>query len=147
MHAALHAARGPGRSWSDVAYVAGYADQPHLTRELRALLGETPSAWKTRGSADSLPTERALADAFGVQWKEHGVLWHVIQFYQTGAALKRILRERDIDYTPYMYSTGLFDRAWSQYRKPVEDHWAPYVRGEITRVQAIERLVTAITAP
>ena len=56
LHAALHAARGPGRSWSDVAYVAGYADQPHLTRELRALLGETPSAWKARGSADSFKT-------------------------------------------------------------------------------------------
>jgi hypothetical protein len=31
-----------------------------------------------------------------------------------------------------------------QYRKPVEEQWAPYVRGEITRDQAIERLVAAI---
>jgi hypothetical protein len=28
----------------------------------------------------------------------------------------------------------------------LENHWAPYVRGEITRGQAIERLVAAITA-
>jgi hypothetical protein len=93
-----------------------------------------------------LTTETLLAEALGNRVKEHGGLWHVIQFYQTGAALQRILRARDIEYTPYMYSTGLFDRAWSQYRKPVEDSWAPYVRGEITRVQAIERLVAAITA-
>jgi hypothetical protein len=93
-----------------------------------------------------LPTEELLAKALGARVKEHGGLWHVIQFYQTGAALQRILRARDIDYTPYMYSTGLFERAWSHYRPPVETHWAPYVRGEITRDQAIEHLVGAISA-
>ena len=40
---------------------------------------------------------------------------------------------------------GLFDRAWPQYRKPLEDNWAPYVRGEITRAQAIERTLAALT--
>lgn len=93
-----------------------------------------------------LPTERLLTEALGDRGKEHGGLWHVIQFYQTGAALQRILRARGINYTPYMYSTGLFDRAWSHYRDPIENHWAPYVRGEITRAQAIERLVAAIAA-
>jgi hypothetical protein len=93
-----------------------------------------------------LPTEAALADALGGRIGEHGGLWHVIQFYQTGAALQHILRARDIDYTPYMYSTGLFDRAWPHYRKPVEDAWAPYVRGEVTRARAIERLVAGISA-
>jgi AraC-like DNA-binding protein len=56
LHAALRAAQRPGSSWSEVAYVAGYADQAHLTRELRALLGETPSAWTARGSAVSFKT-------------------------------------------------------------------------------------------
>jgi hypothetical protein len=93
-----------------------------------------------------LPTEAALAEAFGDRISEHGGLWHVIQFYQTGADLQRILRTRDIDYTPYMYSTGLFDRAWKQYRRPVEDSWAPYVRGEIARARAIEQLVAAVAA-
>ena len=93
-----------------------------------------------------LPIEASLAEALGNRRDEHGGLWHVVQFYQTGAALQRILHTRDIDYTPYMYATGLFDRAWGQYRKPVEDAWAPYVRGEITRARAIERLVAAVTA-
>ena len=44
----------------------------------------------------------------------------------------------------YLYSEGLFDRAWPQYRKPVEDSWTPYVRGDITREQAIQRTVAAV---
>jgi hypothetical protein len=57
-----------------------------------------------------------------------------------------VLRARGIEYTPYMYSTGLVDRAWSRYRKPVEESWEPYVRGTITRDQAIERTIAALTA-
>ncbi|HET9830254.1 MAG TPA: hypothetical protein VFP91_01035 [Vicinamibacterales bacterium] len=91
-----------------------------------------------------LDTEKQMAEAFGDAWKEHGVLWHVVQFYLTGSALERILASRGIEYRQYLYSEGLFDRAWPQYRKPVEESWAPYVRGEITREQAILRTVAAV---
>jgi hypothetical protein len=93
-----------------------------------------------------LPTQRELADALGDRRDEHGALWHVIQFYQTGAVLQQLLSARKLNYTPYMYSTGLFDRAWGRYRKPVEEHWSPHVRGEIARAEAIERTVAAVTA-
>jgi len=56
LHAALRAAWTDNVPWSAVAYLAGYADQAHLTREVRALLGETPSAWRARGSAVSFKT-------------------------------------------------------------------------------------------
>jgi AraC-like DNA-binding protein len=56
LHAALHAARRPDRAWSRIAHQAGYADQAHLTRECRALLGEPPSIWAQRGSAVSFKT-------------------------------------------------------------------------------------------
>jgi AraC-like DNA-binding protein len=56
LHRALIAARRPGSSWSGVACAAGYADQAHLTREMQALVGETPSAWRARGSAVSFKT-------------------------------------------------------------------------------------------
>jgi hypothetical protein len=91
-----------------------------------------------------LDTEKQMAEAFGDAWKEHGVLWHVVQFYLTGSALARILASRGIEYRQYLYSEGLFDRAWSQYRKAVEDSWTPYVRGEITRAEAIQRTVAAV---
>lgn len=92
-----------------------------------------------------LPTQKELASAFGARWKEHGVLGHVVQFYMTGLVLERILGARGIEYRQFVYSEGLFDRAWPQYRKPVEESWAPYVRGEITRAQAIERLAALIS--
>ena len=58
LHSALHAARDRARSWSEVAHLTGYADQAHLTRELRALIGETPSTWQARGSAVLFKTPR-----------------------------------------------------------------------------------------
>ena len=88
-----------------------------------------------------------LDKALGSRRQELGALWHIVQFYQTGLALQRVLQARKIEFTPYMYSTGLFDRAWSRFRKPVEEHWTPYVRGEITRAQAIERTIAALIAP
>jgi hypothetical protein len=92
------------------------------------------------------PTERLLADALGDRRKEFGDFWHAVQFYLTGTALQHLLRGRSVEYTPYLYSTGLFDRAWSRYRRTIEEHWGPCVAGDITRAQAIERTVAALAA-
>ena len=56
LHRALFGALGHRRSWAEVAYAAGYADQAHLSRECRALLGDSPSEWLARASADSFKT-------------------------------------------------------------------------------------------
>jgi AraC-like DNA-binding protein len=56
LHRALFHAQGHERSWAEVAYAAGYADQAHLARECRALLGDSPSGWLARRSADSFKT-------------------------------------------------------------------------------------------
>ena len=48
-HAALRLARRePALGWSAVAQRAGYADQPHLVHEVRALSGLTPGALRER---------------------------------------------------------------------------------------------------
>jgi len=86
----------------------------------------------------------AISGALGQRRREHGQLWHVVQFYLTGAAVQDVLRGQGIDYTPYLYSTGLFDRAWGRYRKAVEDNWKPYVDGAITLDQAIARTIAAL---
>jgi hypothetical protein len=91
-----------------------------------------------------LPIQDKLARALGERGKDHGVLWHVVQFYLTGAVVKEELRQRGVEYVPYMYSTGLLDRAWSQYRKPVEESWAPYVDGKISLEDAIARTVASL---
>jgi AraC-like DNA-binding protein len=42
------AASRPGGSLAELAFAAGYADQPHLTRECLRLAGETPAAFLAR---------------------------------------------------------------------------------------------------
>ena len=82
-----------------------------------------------------LPLERRLADALGDRIRNHRVLWHAIQFYLTGAAVQEVLKARGISYTPF--SEDLFNRAWPQYRKPVEANWGPYVQGKVSLDEAI----------
>lgn len=85
-----------------------------------------------------------LARALGDRAREHGVLWHVVLFYVTGGALKQVLAARKVDYRIYMESTGLFDRAWSQYRAAVEENWQPYLDGAVSLDAAIEGTVKAL---
>lgn len=91
-----------------------------------------------------VPIQAALERALGSRAREHRVLWHVVQFYLTGAAVQRVLAARGITYEPYLYSSGLFDRAWSRYREAVESSWQPYVEGAITRDEAIAATAGAI---
>lgn len=51
---------------------------------------------------------------------------------------------RGIAYEPYLYKTGLFDRAWPRFKAPIETYWKPYLAGAISREQAIKNVVTAI---
>ena len=49
LHAALEMRlSGAHDTWSRVSAAAGYADQPHLIRDCRALLGESPTAFVSR---------------------------------------------------------------------------------------------------
>jgi AraC-like DNA-binding protein len=49
LHRALqHANRR--RTWSETAYLAGYADQAHMVRDFKSLLGDSPDAWRRRAS-------------------------------------------------------------------------------------------------
>lgn len=48
LHRALHLGLSRSRDWTTAAADAGYADQSHLTRECRALLGESPTAFAAR---------------------------------------------------------------------------------------------------
>jgi AraC-like DNA-binding protein len=51
LHAALERRlRNPFVTWSTIAAATGFADQPHLVRDFRALLGESPGAFLARAS-------------------------------------------------------------------------------------------------
>jgi hypothetical protein len=70
-------------------------------------------------------------------------LWHVALFYLTGEVVRQALAARGIDYTPYLYATGLFDRAWPQLRSPIEVYWRPYVDGARDLERAVAEVVAA----
>ena len=83
-----------------------------------------------------------LNAALGDGVKQHGVLWHTVQFHLTGQAVREALARRNIAYTPSVEE--LFQRAWPQYRRPVTDAWAPYLEGRATMDDAIARTVAAL---
>jgi len=87
----------------------------------------------------------ALNGALADGRREHGQLWHVVQFYLTGAVVQEVLRSRGVDYTPYMYATGLFDRAWGRYRRLVEETWKPYLDGKVTADAAVAATMAGLS--
>lgn len=92
------------------------------------------------------PLEAEIARALGDKVKQHRDLWHVVQFYMTGAAVQQALRARKIEYTPLLYQ-GLIDRAWPQYRDVVEKVWRVYADGGIGREEAVRRTVALVVTP
>ena len=49
-----------------------------------------------------------------------------------------------VDYRPYLYATGLFDRAWPTFREPVERVVRAFVDGQITLDQMAAELAKAL---
>jgi hypothetical protein len=82
--------------------------------------------------------------AKAVQFQLPGNLWHVVLFYTTGEAVRGILDKESKDsYIPMVY--GIFARGvWTDYRKPLESAWRPYVGGEKTLSQAAANLIAAL---
>lgn len=88
--------------------------------------------------------EQAAAEA-GVRLP--GDLWHVVLFYTTGEAVRKILADGgEQDYKPMLY--GIFDRgAWVEYRKPLETAWQPYLEGKRPLEKSCAALIQAIKPP
>lgn len=91
------------------------------------------------------PVRQALdAAAKAADWRLPGDLWHVVLFYTTGEAVRRVLEEGgESGYRPMVYE--IFERStWGEYRKALESAWRPYLDGERTLSEAATRLVDAI---
>jgi len=88
-----------------------------------------------------------LRTALGNGIREHGSLWHPIQFYLTGEVVRDVLAARNVNYTPMLYSLGLFDSQWSQYRNLIEGVWTPYLRGRTSMDDAVAGTVIALAPP
>jgi len=92
--------------------------------------------------------EGKLTAGLGQAARQNGTLWHAIQFYLTGEVVRGVLASRSIDYTPMVYSVkNLFPGGWRNYRRPIEEAWAPYVQGEYSMDEAITKTVSALALP
>jgi hypothetical protein len=67
-----------------------------------------------------------------------------VLFYIAGEVTRQQLAKDGVEYNPYLYSTGLFDRAWPQFRVPVEQHVQAYIDGNITLQQMSANLAAAV---
>ncbi len=94
------------------------------------------------------PLQQALDGAAkAVDFRLPGDLWHVVLFYTTGEAVRRILDDGGKPgYTPMVY--GIFDRGtWVGYRKALESGWRPYIDGERPLSEAAASLIEALRKP
>jgi hypothetical protein len=94
------------------------------------------------------PVMQALAKAAGdAAFRLPDDLWHVVLFFTTGEAVRRILEDDGHPgYTPMVY--GIFDRgSWAAYREPLERDWRPYVYGRRTLPEAAAALIEAVRTP
>lgn len=148
-----------GVSWfsspvrADIVWVGNWAGAYATTRPPHATISLRDTEW---GAVESVfhefshvlvhPLQNQLAQALGERLRDHRDLWHALQFYITGAAVRDVLKARAIDYTPHIYSYGLFDRGWGRYRTALETHFEPYVQGKTTLDDAMAGLLKMLEA-
>jgi len=64
-----------------------------------------------------------------------------------GEVVHEALAARKIDYTQYLYSTGLFDRAWPQFEPTIEHNMPAFVAGKTSLADAMHALVAEAPEP
>ncbi|NUO48463.1 MAG: hypothetical protein HOV80_06370 [Polyangiaceae bacterium] len=93
-------------------------------------------------SGASIVALQREADATGVTLPRD--LWHAVLFVTAGEITRGALRESfGVEYQQYIYTNGLFAKAWPELEGPVERYWLPYVRGETKMDEAVKGLVAA----
>jgi len=136
---------GANTSWSD----AGQGDilianQPQGAPGLEVLFHESSHVLMERADPVPQALENA-AKAAGIRLPRD--LWHVVLFYTTGEAVRRILdAQGPPEYSPMLYE--IFKRgSWVEYRTALETSWLPYVQGKRSLDEAAGALIAALPKP
>jgi len=91
-------------------------------------------------------TTEPLEAAIGARLKAAGrpdesELWHVLQFYTVGRAVRLALARDGIAYQPYADSVGLFRGYWAPFVPLIEADWQPWLEGKTGEDVAIAHMV------
>ena len=86
----------------------------------------------------------AVNSAVSAANKQPRDLWHVVLFYIAGEVTRQELAKHGIEYRPYLYATGLFDRAWPAFRAPIEQQVRPFVDRQVTLDRMAATLAEAL---
>ena len=87
------------------------------------------------------PLIAALENTGRAAKKDGAVLWHPVQFLVVGEIMKRTLAADGVTFTSYLYATGLFDRAWAQYKHAIETYIGAWLDKRLDWNEAITQLV------
>jgi hypothetical protein len=90
------------------------------------------------------PLIAALENEGRAAKKDASALWHPVQFFVVGEIMKRTLAADGVAFTSYLYETGLFDRAWAQYKRAIETYIGAWLDQRLDWNDAIAQLVAAI---
>jgi hypothetical protein len=96
------------------------------------------------------PVRGTVAAALAAAGKKYGVtpprdLWHAILFATSSELTRRHLATRGVaQFVPS--SEDLFTRVWPKYRAAIEKYWYPYLGGEGTLEEAIDKIVAAVVS-
>lgn len=94
------------------------------------------------------PLNGTVAASISAAAKQRGIepprnLWHALIFATSGELTREYLAERGVtNFIPS--SDDLFTRVWPAYREPIEKYWYPYLNGQGTLEEAIDKVVSAI---
>lgn len=91
------------------------------------------------------PEIAAAAEALGRRPPRQ--LWHAVLFYTSGELTRRALEARAVPYRPYAHDEGLYDRAFRGTLPAIESHWQAWLDGELSREEAIRRMVQSSGEP
>jgi hypothetical protein len=120
------------------------SSQNPIRNALEIVFHEASHALMDRGD----PVRKALADAAAAaKSRLPGDLWHVVLFYTTGEAVRRVLvDDSQPAYTPMLeeiYARG----SWVEYRPAVEKEWRPYLDGRRSLTASADALIAALQRP
>lgn len=145
--------RAYGQPWPDAGFlihVSGYTNWAGAYSVTRGLI---VVASLPEGNAGAHGLEAAFHESLH-QWDQHvlrmldreaaavGVaipdwLDHALLFYAAGAAVRSVVP----DYTPIAEVAGIWQRSGRPFKSALDEVWAPYLRGQGTREEALREIL------